>query len=211
MINSFKFLRLEASKILRSRDSRFIESARHNLFLGLREVFKNMAAFQRSFEYQALHGTNSIRVIKIFPALKRDSPIIIDLSEFTLNSSIEYEALSYTWDDQKPTRDITCNEKSLFVTDNIFQAIRQLRSRKARKRMLWIDAICINQKDQAEKTSQVSMMGNIYARAQRVNVWLSHSTEAMRAAFEYVRLSNSPKLSFDHVSDSTFIPFQDFS
>ena len=55
------------------------------------------------------------------------------------------------------------------------------------------------------------MMGGIYARAQRVNVWLSRSTEAMRAAFEYVRLSNSPKLSFDYVSDGMFIPFQDFS
>jgi Heterokaryon incompatibility protein (HET) len=170
-----------------------------------------MAPFQRSFEYQALHGTNSIRVIEVFPALKRDSPIVINLSEFTLNSSIEYEALSYTWDDQKPTRDITCNEKSLCVTESVFQAIRQLRSRKARKRILWIDAICINQKDQAEKTSQVSMMGDIYARAQRVNVWLSHPTEAVRAAFEYIRLSNSPKLSFDYVPDGALILFQDFS
>jgi hypothetical protein len=55
------------------------------------------------------------------------------------------------------------------------------------------------------------MMGDIYARARRVNVWLGRSTEAMRAAFEYVRLFNSPKLSFDHVSDGMFIPFQDFS
>jgi hypothetical protein len=181
------------------------------LSLGPGKVFITMARFKRSFEYQALHDNNSIRVIELFPALKRDRPIIIDLSEFPLNSSIEYEALSYTWDDQEPTKDITCNKKSLWVTENVFQALRQLRSRIGRKLFLWIDAICINQKDQAEKTSQVSMMGNIYARAQRVNVWLSRSTEAMRAAFEYVRLSNSPKLSFDHVSDGMFIPFQDFS
>jgi len=119
--------------------------------------------------------------------------------------------LSYTWDDQKPTRDITCNEKSLYVTENVFQALRRLRSREGRKLFLWIDAICINQKNEAEKTSQVSIMGDIYARAQKVNVWLSRSTEAMRAAFEYMRLCNSPKLSFDHVSDGMFIPFLDFS
>jgi hypothetical protein len=102
-----------------------------------------MARFARSFEYQALHGTNSIRAIKLFPALDRDRPIIIDLSEFPLNSPIEYEALSYTWDDQKPTRDITCNEKSLCVTENVFQALRQLGGWKARRRVLWIDAICL--------------------------------------------------------------------
>ena len=39
------------------------------------------------------------------------------------------------------------------------------------------------------------MIGDIYARAHKVNVWLNRSTEAMRAVFEYVRLSNSPKLS----------------
>jgi hypothetical protein len=170
-----------------------------------------MARFERSFEYQALYDTNSIRIIELFPALDRDKPIIINLSEFPLNSPTEYEALSYTWDNQKPTRDITCNEKSLCVTENVFQALRHLRSRRARKRILWIDAICINQKDQAEKTSQVSMMGDIYARAHRVNVWLSRSTEMMRAAFEYVSLSNSPKLSFDNVSDGMLIQFQEFS
>jgi hypothetical protein len=88
--------------------------------------------FPTLIRISSLRGTNSIRVIKLFPAPKRDSPIIIDLSEFTLNSSIEYEALSYTWDDRKLTRDIICNEKSLYVTENVFQAIRQLRSRKAR-------------------------------------------------------------------------------
>lgn len=166
----------------------------------------------RSFEYQALHDTNSVRVIELFPALNKDKPIAINLVEFPLDSPDQYEALSYTWDDQKPTRDITCNEACLRVTENVFQALRQLRkSRKGGRRILWIDAICINQNDQAEKTVQVSMMGNIYARAHRVNIWLSHSTEAMRAVFEYVRLSTSTKLSFDKVSDGMFTQFQDFS
>jgi hypothetical protein len=62
----------------------------------------------------------------------------------------------------------------------------------------------------SRKDLAVSMMGDIYRRAQRVNFWLSHSTEAMRAAFEYVRLSNSPKLSFYHVSDGTLFLFKIF-
>lgn len=165
-----------------------------------------MTRCELHFEYQALHHAESIRVIELFPALNRDKPIIINLLESLPNSPFHYEALSYTWDDQTPTRDIICNEASLRVTDNVFQALRQLRSGKGQRRNLWIDAICINQKDQAEKTSQVSMMGNIYARADRVNVWLSRSTEAMRALFEYVRLSTGSKLSFDRVSDACSRP-----
>src|SRR5882757_5845843 len=39
-------------------------------------------------------------------------------------------------------------------------------------RQLWIDALCINQIDEAEKNKQVAMMGEIYSRASRVLIWL---------------------------------------
>lgn len=46
------------------------------------------------------------------------------------------------------------------------------------------------------------MMGEIYSSAQRVNIWLSRSTEAMRVAFEYMQSTTSDKLQFDKASDS---------
>jgi Heterokaryon incompatibility protein (HET) len=54
-----------------------------------------------------------------------------------------YEALSYVWG--SPTRDhsIWCNGNSIFVTVNCDQALRHLRY-KTKKRVLWVDAICIN-------------------------------------------------------------------
>ena len=102
-----------------------------------------MVRFERSFEYQALNDTNSIRVIELLSALDRDKQVIVNLSERVLNSSVQYEALSYTWDDQKPTRDITCNGAILCVTENVFQALRKLRNKRVQSRKLWIDAICI--------------------------------------------------------------------
>lgn len=39
----------------------------------------------------------------------------------------------------------------------------------------WIDAVCINQKDEAEKNEQVSMMGEGYQKAQRLVIWLGQS------------------------------------
>lgn len=39
-------------------------------------------------------------------------------------------------------------------------------------RLLWADAVCINQADDAERGSQVGMMGRIYGQAARTLVWL---------------------------------------
>jgi len=49
--------------------------------------------------------------------------------------------------------------------------MRHLRSPK-HSLALWVDAICINQKDKMEVSSQVSLMSFIYSRAQTVVAWL---------------------------------------
>lgn len=40
---------------------------------------------------------------------------------------------------------------------------------------LWVDAICINQDDPAEKGRQILLMGEIYAKATQVIVWLGYA------------------------------------
>lgn len=47
-----------------------------------------------------------------------------------------------------------------------------LRNRVSKSEYFWVDAICINQENDAEKASQVALMGHIYKRAQSVIVWL---------------------------------------
>ena len=37
---------------------------------------------------------------------------------------------------------------------------------------MWADAVCINQSDLDERSSQVSIMGDIYKNAQKCQVWL---------------------------------------
>jgi hypothetical protein len=44
-------------------------------------------------------------------------------------------------------------------------------------RLLWVDAVCINQNDFGEKGSQVSQMGNIYRQANRVLIHLGEAHE----------------------------------
>jgi hypothetical protein len=52
---------------------------------------------------------------------------------------------------------------------------------KHESRVLWVDAICINQCDTIEKATQVSMMADIYRRAEVVQVWLGPETDSTTA------------------------------
>ncbi|KAI8649715.1 HET domain-containing protein [Fusarium keratoplasticum] len=167
-----------------------------------------MAKLKR-FRYEALSGATSSRLIKLLPALRQESTIRIELSEFHFGSEVEYEALSYTWDDQRPTKEVICNGTVLLVTKNVSLALRRLRSNLGKHRTIWIDSICINQKDNAEKAAQVSNMGSIYAQATQVNIWLSRPTPAMKAAFEYLRLTTGPELQFPRIPDSQIFELRD--
>jgi hypothetical protein len=51
---------------------------------------------------------------------------------------------------------------------------------------LWIDAICINQRDMDEKSTQVSMMGRIYSQTQKVIIWLGPEDNFTRPALQII-------------------------
>lgn len=113
-----------------------------------------------------------IRVIDISPAKSPLDSIIGHLRVVSLRDQPEYEALSYVWGDSRCTNQIILDGKKFAVTGNLFEALTQLRDVK-KARTLWIDAVCINQKNDTEKTAQVMIMGKVYSQASRVLVWLS--------------------------------------
>ncbi|KIM98268.1 hypothetical protein OIDMADRAFT_69443, partial [Oidiodendron maius Zn] len=83
-----------------------------------------------------------------------------------------YTALSYTWGDPTVTKEILVNGKPLQVTTNLESALRHLRQSDDAF-VLWVDAVCINQKDNVEeKNSQIVQMGAIYRSAAVVLLWL---------------------------------------
>ncbi|KAG6356806.1 hypothetical protein INS49_014680 [Diaporthe citri] len=84
---------------------------------------------------------------------------------------ILYEALSYTSDSPVFSHAIRCNGLDFSVTANLHAALVHLRSSHGH-RWLWIDALCINQYDEAEKARQVRNMFHIYRKASTVLVWL---------------------------------------
>lgn len=86
----------------------------------------------------------------------------------------DFIALSYEWGPPTPRRFITVHGAQFGVTPNLYDALIQLR-RTQRIRQgfrLWIDAICINQDDLAERGQQVARMRDIYRSAWQVVIWI---------------------------------------
>jgi hypothetical protein len=58
------------------------------------------------------------------------------------------------------------------VTSSLARALRRLRD-KTRVRYLWVDALCINQQDEAgKKTTQIPVMWRIYQHSSIVTIYL---------------------------------------
>lgn len=116
-----------------------------------------------------------IRLLQLRPGTDSD-PIHIFLLETTLEKSPPFEALSYAWGDASIKKEIDCDGQSLPVTENLYHALLRLRQ-PVDSRLLWIDAICINQNDLEERSQQVQFMRDIFFNASRVAVYLGHGHE----------------------------------
>ena len=73
---------------------------------------------------------------------------------------------------------ITVKGSSLPVTLNLHTAFQYLRMQD-KPRVMWADAVCINQRDPDERSSQVSLMADIYRPAVEVQVWLCEEDDVI--------------------------------
>ncbi|RYP57804.1 hypothetical protein DL770_010581 [Monosporascus sp. CRB-9-2] len=120
-----------------------------------------------------------IRLLRLMPHRDEHAPIQGQLFEYPLLDSGKgthlYEALSYVWGSQEKPQSVSTDKGYLSVTTNLYMALRRLRG-CVLDRIIWIDAICINQNDTEERNRQVQSMAKIYAKASRVVVWLEEAT-----------------------------------
>ncbi|KAF3020158.1 hypothetical protein E8E14_009450 [Neopestalotiopsis sp. 37M] len=107
------------------------------------------------------------------------------LSTDGYTTPVQYTALSYTWGDPDPSTDTTidCAGHKLTITQSLATALKHFRQ-KDHSILLWVDQICINQKDDEEKNQQIPLMSSIYRYATNTAIWLgaeeSGSTSAMQ-------------------------------
>lgn len=121
---------------------------------------------RQSRDYGSLHG--ELRNVRLSPenALQpMDSDAPAD------NKPPRYEALSYVWGEPTFSRSLDCATGKISLTSNLETALTAL-SYHDRRRAIWVDAICIDQRNVAERGHQVKLMGQIFANAERVLIWL---------------------------------------
>jgi hypothetical protein len=127
-----------------------------------------------------------IRLVNLLPGQSGD-PVALKMTYSALEDKPEYEALSYAWGKSRdPMQFVYVDGQTLPVTENLWNFLHDLRAVNE-PRTLWVDAICINQKDNEERSTQVSMMGAIYTHASCVLAYLGSETESSRNVFESLR------------------------
>lgn len=107
---------------------------------------------------------------------------------FLNSTNASYEALSYMWGDQRENlHPIKINNCTIRVTYSLWWALPYLRHRSS-PRILWIDAPCINQANDVERSQQVSLMREICGGASKIIGWLGMDEEGrVKDAFDFVK------------------------
>ncbi|KAH8601332.1 heterokaryon incompatibility protein-domain-containing protein, partial [Bisporella sp. PMI_857] len=122
-------------------------------------------AVNNSHAYSPLPDDSHIRLVEILPGVVTD-PVGCRLLTGRRDTS-QFEALSYTWGSSSLGASIILNDAYFMITNNLHLALRYLRYPSA-SRVMWIDAICINQLDNEERGHQVQHMRSIYQNSTRV-------------------------------------------
>ncbi|RDL33943.1 uncharacterized protein BP5553_08311 [Venustampulla echinocandica] len=159
------------------------------------------------YNYDLLLQPDAIRILLLEPATTQEADLHATISIACLGENPLYEAISYTWGEpvfpealhlsvENPNLDLHIHSK-IQITENLASALRQFR-RKNENRVLWADAVCINQLDNEEKASQVTLMKRIYKQAAQVLIWLGDNTPEMDSAFQFTEgLAARAKDEFD--------------
>ncbi|KAK3303226.1 heterokaryon incompatibility protein-domain-containing protein [Chaetomium strumarium] len=156
-------------------------------------------AHDLDYHYAPLTQPGSIRLLRLYPATSGSEEVHFTLHPAQLNDKPAYEAISYCWGDENDTRVVFCDQRVLRVTVSLYTALKRLRHAD-RERILWADAVCINQKDDDEKGRQVQLMSHIYSQPTRVLIWLGEDMEGLEGLTECLRGAKEvlPPESHDH-------------
>ncbi|KAH8599551.1 heterokaryon incompatibility protein-domain-containing protein [Bisporella sp. PMI_857] len=176
----------------------------------------------------------SIRLLSLLPGVF-SSRVLVKLHELPFpappaSPNIAYEALSYAWGSTDSLQKIYVEDDDagscyvLRVTSNLMEALRYLRF-EDKPRVLWVDAVCVDQHNTVDRNYHVGRMAHIYPSATRVIIWLGRDSEESDVAIELLRplkdkvlidwatrtmMPSSPEPSEAHWADrSVSLPFDE--
>lgn len=130
--------------------------------------------------YAALNIAKSeIRLLEIGPGL------VCTLRHVSLCDTPPYHALSYYWGAPGEELPVRVNGEQVWLRKTLHRFFEVLQRRFLRL-TIWVDVICINQRDRVEQSHQVSIMGDIYQQAASVYAWLGESDADSDFALAYI-------------------------
>ncbi|KAJ8107443.1 hypothetical protein OPT61_g8864 [Boeremia exigua] len=142
-----------------------------------------MEAQATTFQYAPLdESKRQIRLLHLLPFEEPgDNDLVHNDIDYTdeihctfsivsLDDGPEYEALSYVWGETGNQATVYLDGHSFPITKNLYHALFHMR--QTTMRILWADALCINQSNVDERSSQVFQMGSVFAQASQVVVYL---------------------------------------
>lgn len=139
-----------------------------------------------AYIYQPL-GPGQIRLLRLTSSSSQELRGELCHTSLEQNPS-SFAALSYTWGDPVFPHSLLIGDSYLPITGNLKDALVHIQRRtkrcQKRPRLLWVDALCINQADILEKNAQIALMSSLYVKAKTVYVWLGipDNDEHVRAA-----------------------------
>ncbi|KAF4332555.1 heterokaryon incompatibility het-6 [Fusarium beomiforme] len=147
--------------------------------------------------------------IRLLQVEVKESNLTLTLRTYTASEIPPYVCLSYVWADFGPMWnlgrdfrerdlevphfsyadivDVAINDRRFPIGANLHAALLGLHKYLS-GRPIWTDAICINQKDQDEKTAQVARMNEIYSEAEKVFIWLGRKHTERTAAVSILKV-----------------------
>ncbi|CAE7188976.1 heterokaryon incompatibility protein [Pyrenophora teres f. teres] len=141
------------------------------------------------YNYDPIHrSTREIRLLELLPQdgnSKLENIPSCNIFHTSLDKNPKFIALSYVWGDAKDLRVIRVKDCTVKVTKNLYEAMMTLRSLKE-PLVIWIDALCINQSDEVEKSWQVGLMADIYRSAHKVTAWIGPADSDSDLVIDYL-------------------------
>jgi hypothetical protein len=146
-------------------------------------------------KYPFTEAAGQIRLLKLNPSESPDT-IEANMAVVDLETVPRFAAISYTWGASHPTKTIHIVNISVEVGENCWYALWQARKNRP-DTWVWIDAICIDQANMAEKKLQVWRMGRLYASAERVCVSFGHGGDDCDKIVDTLRRLKSGEMVLD--------------
>lgn len=155
--------------------------------------------------------SNHIRLLELINAADPADDLDGALYTTDIAQAPTYRDLSYTWVVDGAINDqhtLTIGKQAMLITNNLFDALVQIRSTH-HSSLLWIDQICIDQSNLAERAARVALMERIYLQASEVVIWLGVADTDTAMAFAYPNqlIAEAQRAGINDVRETSFVQY----